>query len=530
MFKKHPKPGSVHVVFGSECTKAMDYKSIAVFHSYKTSGWKGNITRLLACSPEQKKTYRGWDIGPTFVHPNYHYVTGYEDSPTYNKPAALMHFTAENKIEEEFLLYIDADMLLRRVINPSDFGAKKGLVVSEYTWYIREGIRNGLADQFINDPVALERAKGTHGGYYHLIHFEDAKKVAPRWLHYTKQMRSHPERYWAKMPGSSLTEDIDTAQKGAEYGEAPWISEMYGYAFAAAEAGLEHRFTRGGGGVLYGDDFLTLSHPGPFASHYTLSCQIPSIEHFVPEGMYSEEDRENAYKFDKKEFRDFDPLDCDDGFLFPSPPGISLVDEGSALCAEDVERINYALCDFYRRRCPKDSNAFIKSFASCPYNVNDQFRLHVSRVRPAPCGNNEDDDYCKESVKNDRCRIGTPDMALQCLKECGFCMPLLEEDEPCSDKLGQEQCGIYAAEKECVLNPTFMTFNCRRTCGACPKDSMLAVSDGHVTDIINDLEVEIEQISGIQAMIGLAFLFLAALMVSKYCSSNRKFMKRKKFK
>lgn len=38
---------------------------------------------------------------------------------------------------------------------------------------------------------------------------------------------------------------------------------------------------------------------------------------------YSEEDRANAYKFDKHEFRDFDPLDCDDGFLFPNPPRIS---------------------------------------------------------------------------------------------------------------------------------------------------------------------------------------------------------------
>ena len=32
---------------------------------------RGKITRLLACSPEELLTYKGMDIGPTFVHPNY---------------------------------------------------------------------------------------------------------------------------------------------------------------------------------------------------------------------------------------------------------------------------------------------------------------------------------------------------------------------------------------------------------------------------------------------------------------------------
>lgn len=522
----HKKAGSVHVVFGSECTTSMDYKAIAVFHSFKTSGWKGNITRLLACSPEQKKTYKGWDIGPTFVHPNYHYEPGYEDSPTYNKPAALMHFTAENEIEEEFILYIDADMLLRRVINPADYGARKGLVITEYVWYVREGILNGLADQFIKDADARERAKGTHGGYYHLIHVEDAKKVAPRWLYYTREVRLHPEKYWKDLPGSTLTHDIDTMQKGAESGEVPWISEMFGYAFAAAEIGLEHAFTRGGGGVLYGDDFLTLGHPGPIASHYTLSCQIPSIEHYVPEDMYSEEERETAYTFSKHEFRDFDPMDCDDGFLFPNPPRLPLVDEGSALCAEDAERINYALCDFYRRKCPMDSSAYTNSLEFCPYNVNDDYRLHFTQVRPAPCGNNDGDDVCEENVKNDKCRISPPDMALQCLKACGFCTTLFTEEDPCFDKLGEEECKKYADEKECLLNPTFMTFNCRQTCGACPKDlknsnvSKGQINGGNVdiSGFANDVEVEMAQMDAMQMVLPFAF-FLSIVWTFKFFSS-----------
>lgn len=404
----NPKsPGSsVHVVFGSECTNSMDYKSIGVFHSFKTSGWQGNITRLLACSHHQKKDYKGWDIGPTFVHPNYYYdVPGYEDSPTYNKPAALMHFTHEVDIEEEFILYIDADMLLRRTMNPTDYGARKGLVVTEYVWYIQEGIENGLAEQFLSDRRAIERAKNTHGGYYHLFHKDDAKKVTPKWLHYTREMRHHPEKYWAGLPGSKLKENIDTAQKGAKYGDVPWISEMYGYAFAAAEVGLDHLFTRGGGGVLYGDDFLSLNHAGPIASHYTLSCQIPSIEHYVPHGKYSDEDRENSYKFDKKNFPDFDATNCNDGFLFPEPPRIPIVDEAAALCAEDAERLNFALCDYYRRNCPRHSRAFQRSLKHCPFSVNGDYGFHFDKVVPAPCGNRDSDEHCKERVLAGECRV-----------------------------------------------------------------------------------------------------------------------------
>lgn len=81
------------------------------------------------------------------------------------------------------------------------------------------------------------------------MNIEDGK----RWfrdgynMYYTKEVRQHP------VPDSTLKENIDTAQKGAVFGDAPWISEMHGYAFAAAEVDLEHKFTRGGVGVLYGD-------------------------------------------------------------------------------------------------------------------------------------------------------------------------------------------------------------------------------------------------------------------------------------
>merc|ERR1712232_984795 len=147
---------------------------------------------------------KGLNICPTFIHKNYKFVEGYEDSVSYNKPAGILHFSHEADIEEKYLLYIDADMLLRRVINPKDYGSRKGLVISEWVWYIQKGIENGLADQFISDPKVLSRVRDTHGGYYHLIHIEDARTVSPLWLHYTREIRHHPEKYFADFPGSTL--------------------------------------------------------------------------------------------------------------------------------------------------------------------------------------------------------------------------------------------------------------------------------------------------------------------------------------
>lgn len=480
MFKSSSKntkksSGSIHVIFGATCSPSMDWKSIAVFHTFKTSGWKDtNITRLLACTPEQLKSYKGMDIGPTFVFNDQQSVSGYGDSPTYNKPAGIMHFTQEANIEEEFILFVDADMLFRRVIHPHDFKARKGLVISEWVWYIQYGIRDGLAEQFLSSPQAIEHARNTHGGYYHLFHVEDARKVAPLWLHYTREFRHHPEKYFKDLPGSKLKHDIDTYQKGLGYGQVPWISEMYGYAFAAAEIGLEHKFTRGGGGVLYGDDFLTLNHDGPFLSHYTLSCHIPSIEIYNGDKNERNYDEDNPeFVFDKNHFRAFNPLDCNDGFLFKRPK-ISFVDEGAASCAENVERLNNALCDFYRRNCPPKSQAHKNAIRYCPWNPNTPFKLHYEKVIPAPCGNRLEEEYCKESVENGRCQEDPSFMQLNCLKECGFCAIMqpnsqyIDASNDCKDLIKPHLCNKLAAEMECVLNPTYMTVNCRSTCGKCP--------------------------------------------------------------
>lgn len=111
-----------------------DYKSIGVFYSHNISGMPGGITRLLACDEMELRRYKGLNIGPTLVHKNYAHVvhtrqlgpgeTSHpygsslrDSSPSYNKPGSIMHWVQEAPEAKnvDFVLYIDADMILRLV-------------------------------------------------------------------------------------------------------------------------------------------------------------------------------------------------------------------------------------------------------------------------------------------------------------------------------------------------------------------------------------------------------------------------------
>ena len=233
---------SVHVVFSAECNHAMTWQAVGLFHSHKAVNQPGPITRLLACSEEQQKDYRGMDIGPTFVHHNMRFghplidETGY---PSYNKPASVMFWLAANDIREEFVALLDTDMLLREPLDPRALGARRGVVVSaEYSYLI--GTRTNFARRFLS-PHEVQLAAQCGG--FHIFHREDIRVIAPLWVEYTKRVRAFAakdmETYlsesflnWHEQRGVSEFE-IATRRK-----QSLWQAEMYGYAFGAAKANV----------------------------------------------------------------------------------------------------------------------------------------------------------------------------------------------------------------------------------------------------------------------------------------------------
>jgi hypothetical protein len=72
---RHPK---IHTLFSTECSSYFDWQTVGLMHSFRLSGQPGNITRLLSCTDEELKNYKGHDLAATHYVPsmNMHPLTG----------------------------------------------------------------------------------------------------------------------------------------------------------------------------------------------------------------------------------------------------------------------------------------------------------------------------------------------------------------------------------------------------------------------------------------------------------------------
>mmetsp|Transcript_5293 Transcript_5293/g.11496 ORF Transcript_5293/g.11496 Transcript_5293/m.11496 type:complete len:625 (+) Transcript_5293:213-2087(+) len=407
-------------VFCAECTNNFDYKSLGVFWSHKLSGMPGGVTRLLACDETQLASYRGLDLGNTFVHKNYAHITqrreGHSNgklpfgaretdgSPSYNKPGSIMHWVHESEEAKhvDYVLYIDADMLLRKPMDPIAMGVRPGVVVSEHVGYLDEGIRNGLPEQFLPaEAVQMVGAdyrnhnkqgpkRHSAGGWYHFFYIEDIRKIARRWFYWCREMRLNPQKYWrmidpATGQPSGVDHDIKTGDAYVTHGQAPWISEMYGYVFAAAEAGLLHILTSGV--VVYPDDVGASSPQEAHIIHYGLHCAVGS------------------FRFTKYTFGGFDAVGCT-GKLFGDPPAPAFLER---LCAETVLTLNDAMCDFYNR-AQSEHGCGLDPQIQCPA---------WEMFGKAQCGDR--DSHCHEWASAGECKANPGFMMGSCPASCGKC-------------------------------------------------------------------------------------------------------------
>lgn len=86
-------PWRIHTLFSVECNNYFDWQTVGIMHSYRKSGHPGPITRLLSCTDEEKKRYKGFDLAPTMEVPSMsrHPRTG-DWYPAINKPVGVVHW------------------------------------------------------------------------------------------------------------------------------------------------------------------------------------------------------------------------------------------------------------------------------------------------------------------------------------------------------------------------------------------------------------------------------------------------------
>lgn len=318
--KPHPK---IHTVFSTECSPYFDWQTLGLVHSFNQSGQPGEITRLLSCTDEDLKQYKGRDLAPTHYVPSMsrHPLTG-DWYPAINKPAAVVHWINHVKTDAEYIVILDADMIMRGPITPWEYNAAKGRPVSTpYDYLI--GCDNELAKIHTRHPELCDKVGGVI-----IMHIMDLRKFAMRWLHKTEEVRADMA-HWSK----NFTGDIY---------EAGWISEMYGYSFAASELNLRH--------VISND---ILIYPG--------YVPAPGVNYKV--FHYGLEFKVGNWSFDKAKWRHMDVVNkCWD--QFPDPPDPSTLDQSNKellqrdlLSIECAKSLNEALHGYYeRKKCP-DSNS-----------------------------------------------------------------------------------------------------------------------------------------------------------------------------
>jgi hypothetical protein len=267
--------------------------------------------------------------------------------PGINKPVAVVDWLANTDVKEDYVLVIDADMIMRRPILPQEVGAAPGTAISGFFGYLI-GVDNELALRHVpqvqprNDTRAGPAGRrGDQVGGFTLMATADMRRVAPLWLKLSEDVREDPLAW-------NLTGD-----HYAKEGDRPWIAEMYGYSFGCAAADVWHIAT----GRL-------MRYPG-YAVDREIYQDPPSVLHY---GILWEV-AGTGYSFDKHWHYDFDALACppwhmsDDPFhtkrgLFAHPPrpsslnttGLELLRD--LLAIEVLVTLNEAFCERHRHACP----------------------------------------------------------------------------------------------------------------------------------------------------------------------------------
>ncbi|KAL2897134.1 Peptidyl serine alpha-galactosyltransferase, partial [Bienertia sinuspersici] len=323
-FDVEEAPYRIHTLFSVECNNYFDWQTVGIMHSYRKSGHPGPITRLLSCTEEEKSVYRGFDLAPTMEVPSMsrHPRTG-DWYPAINKPAGVLHWLqhSEDANNVDWVVILDADMIIRGPIVPWELGAEKGRPVAQYYGYLI-GCDNILAMLHTKHPELCDKVGGLL-----VFHIDDLRAMAPFWLSKTEEVRED-RAHWA----TNITGDI--------YGTG-WISEMYGYSFGAAEVGLRHKITDD---LMIYPGYIPRQDVEPILLHYGLPFTVGN------------------WSFTKLDHHE-DGIVYECGRLFPEPPfprEVNILEthpgkrRGLMLSLECMNTLNEALLLHHNARgCPK---------------------------------------------------------------------------------------------------------------------------------------------------------------------------------
>ncbi|CAL8464472.1 g4007 [Coccomyxa elongata] len=373
----------------------------------------------MSCDEESLKDWHDDGVMPTHVAPSWtkHPRTGDLYSGI-NKPVAVQDWMTKKKPQEDYILILDADMIMLKPFDPIKMGVAPGWAVSAFYGYL-QGVGNDLALKHV--PHVLPRIdtlagplgrRGDQVGGFTIMRTEDLKVVLPLWIKYTEDVRADRDAW--NTSGDAYTKHP---------GEKPWIAEMYGYSFGAAAANVWHK-----------TDYTAMLYPSYMP--YTVA-DVPNVLHY---GLLFEI-KEAGYSFDKHWFQKFDALQCPpwEDFvqdlpnsvkgLFPFPPHPStLTAKGEALLrdllsVEVIATLNEALCVNYRNICPPSTKLDERcGKATELFQAVVKARQDLKDAATA-AGCQDSEARCKEWARKGECGLNPNFMLRACKAACGLCGP-----------------------------------------------------------------------------------------------------------
>lgn len=394
-----------------------------MIYSHRKAGQPGPLTRIMSCTPEEwdalseeSKNVIKTHVAPSYTH---HPRTG-DVYSAYNKPVAVIDWLARNDVKEDYVLIIDADMIMRSPFIPEIDGAAPGRAVSAFFGYMK-GVKNNLALKHVpevtprNDTLAGPQGRrGDQVGGFTMMYTEDLRRVAPLWLKYTEDVRADPDAW-------ELTGDAYSTHPG----DKPWISEMYGYSFACSKSNVWHICHRSA--MLYpGYEVLE----PPKVLHYGLFYEVANTD----------------YKFDKHWHYDFNPFKCppwnlspnaassQKGGLLPHPPRASSFKTKGAQLLRDLLAIevpvtlNAAFCEHHRTKCLPSVELEKECGLVDSYVAElDAALAAVIEELPDPC--HDQDPRCPKWAQAGECEKNVGYMINTCPYSCKACTKKSEKEK-----------------------------------------------------------------------------------------------------
>ncbi|QDU61187.1 hypothetical protein Pan216_20410 [Planctomycetes bacterium Pan216] len=202
----------IHTVVSCEDNDYQYWQAELLAHSFFRSGMTGDLTLLVATEGAAPPTHDFSAEVVTTHRASPHPETG-DDYAAYNKPASLLEWFSNHRVDAEQILILDPDCIfLRPVLSQSGIGYPRADSVhymdttnERGSRLIQKHCRTGSQYAF---PAVIPV----------LIEADDLRMILPRWLEATEEIRNDPE-----------SRDL-----------AGWVAEMWGYVIAAAESGLVH--------------------------------------------------------------------------------------------------------------------------------------------------------------------------------------------------------------------------------------------------------------------------------------------------